>query len=70
MDYAKDINEMTEGTSTYTIPTIEERKEILIEYVRRYALKKWYQKKKYLLYTAVSQARIINNYEEHKRKED
>jgi len=68
MDYAKDINEMTESTSTYTIPTIEERKEILIEYVRRYALKKWYQKKKYLLYTAISQARIINEY--YKRKEN
>jgi len=69
MDYAKDINELTEGTVSYTVPTIEERKEILIEYVRRYALKKWYQKKKYLLYTAVSQARIINSYN-HKRKEN
>jgi hypothetical protein len=53
MDYTNDLDSLTSITTTWKPMTQQEIVEALLDTIRTYSKKKWYEKKKYYISQAV-----------------
>jgi hypothetical protein len=64
MNYANDVEQLTDSTSTWNPPTQYECAENMVRFLTRYSRKKWYEPRKRLLKEALYWANEYNKIED------